>query len=153
MLTGSDMKISKKRIQEIVEEEVYKVLKELGIKDLSPSSFTKAIRASTTPGTSASPEPGTTPSVGKKEVNTGGKLKNYFRSLAQGKPSKAAAPEISKFHRTVDDLYAAAESPDININQGPVKRELTQLDKAVSDELSSIENQPQEESPEEDYEL
>lgn len=41
----SKAKISKKRLQEMVEEEVYRVLRELGISELTPEQLTEALKA------------------------------------------------------------------------------------------------------------
>jgi len=123
------VKINKKRIKEIILEEIYKAVAELGIPDLNPESFTDMIRS----------EPQGSPFDLEQEkpvVDTSSKLKKKWANS-----SKEPAPDISNREAEMvssveDDILSAAQTGDIT--SGPIKQKVDQLSSVIEPEETEL---------------
>ena len=123
------IKINKKRIREIILEEIYKAVEELGIPDLNPENFTDLIRGE------PQDSPFETETV-EPVVDTSSKLKKKWATS-----SKEPAPDISNREAEMvssveDDILSAAETGDIT--SGPIKQKVDQLSSVIEPEEPEI---------------
>lgn len=133
------IKISKRRIQEIIKEEVYKVLQELGIPDLTPKSFNSAIKSA-----SKGQEPISQPEP-EKRVSSPADLRRKWSNRSKEEPLDISNREAE----TVSDLEDAAIKAALvqDISTGAIKGKIDQVIDLVDD---TVESEPEEDSS---YEL
>ena len=132
------VKISKKRIQEIVEEEIYKILQELEIPDLTPKSFNSAIKSAAKGQEVAQAEP-------EYEVSSPGDLRRKWSERSKEEPLDISNKEATTVYDLEDAAIKAALAQDIST--GAIKGKIDQVIDLVDDTVET--------SPEEDpnYEL
>ena len=134
------VKINKKRIREIIYEEIYKAVQELGIPDLSPESFTDLIRGS-------SQEDQVEPQPETPDVNTPNDLQKKWSATSKGPSPDISNPESEIVSGLEDDVLRAAEQGDITT--GPVKTKIDQLSSELDPEVPELTEalQSQEQAP------
>lgn len=123
------VKINKKRIKEIILEEIYKAVAELGIPDLNPDSFTDMIRG----------EPQDSPfetEAPQAAVDTPAELRKKWSTAAKEPVPDVSNREAEMISSVEDDILTAAETGEIT--SGPVKQKIDQLSSVIEPEEPEV---------------